>query len=210
MHRDLDIEFPEYDEPTHVPTGDECEHSARGENCGRTDCYGCGEDAAAWLVAAAWAGSIAASGVGAIVALAREVNRVAGSSAQYAVTGRDLARLRDRGPERAPKTWSRSWAWAEGVLDAVSGRRTWLQRHDYEHDANAQAAYMVGRLLVEYHLLNEHLTQLEAQAMADADVTSAAGAPSAPSAIPTHGRGHSVESGPGFESRAQHRARSGC
>lgn len=170
--RDIDIEFPAaYDEPTHVPTGNECEHAARGENCGRTDCPDCGEDAAAWLVATA------ATGVVGIVALAREVLRVAGSGALYAVTERDLMRLRDRSSPRSCGTrveWRRAWAWAEGVLDAVSGREQWLGRHDYQHDAGEQAAYMVGRLLVELWHAHEHFTRIEAQAMADADITSAA------------------------------------
>lgn len=196
---DWDLNVPFDTEPTHVPTGDECSAWQRGDSCGRTDCAFCGEDAAAWMCAAAL------TGVTGLVALAREVNRVARSGAQYAVTGRDIAVLRDRFNPSSRAAWSRAWAWAEGVLDAVAGRRAWLQRDDYEHDAGNRAAYMVGRLLVELHMVNEHLAQLEAQAMADADVTSAAGAASAPAAIPTHGAGLAVDSGPGFESRAQHR-----
>lgn len=159
---DWNLDLPFDAEPTRVPTSDECEHSARGENCGRTDCAECGEDAASWLCAAATAS------VAGIVALAREVLRVSGLSTQYVVTGRDLARLRDCGPTRSHATWMRAWSWAEGVLDAVSGRNAWLQRHDYERSPPLQAAYMIGRMLVELHLVSEHLTALEAQSMAAA------------------------------------------
>jgi hypothetical protein len=156
---DWNLDLPFDAEPAHAPTGGECEHAARGENCGRTDCAECGEDAAAWLCAAAL------TGVAGIVALAREVLRASGSGSQYVVTGRDLARVRDRGPGRSHATWMRAWAWAEGILDAVSRRKTWLQRHDYANMVELQAAYMVGRLLVELHLVNEHLATLEAQSM---------------------------------------------
>lgn len=200
MHCDLDIEFPESDEPTHAPIGDECEPSARGENCGRTDCDRCGEDAAAWLCVDAIASTAG------VIALAREINRSCNADGGGKVTARDLARIRDRSLERSHKTWSRSWAWAEGVLDAVDGRPAWLQRHDYEHDAGNRAAYVVGRLLVELHFVKEHLTCMEAQAMADTDITFAAGAlPSDAPSGPQSDARRQPSCGLGFESRAQHR-----
>lgn len=253
--RDLDIEFPEHDEPTRIPSGG-CEAWERGENCGRTNCEECGEDAAAWLVAAA------STGVAGIVALAREIMRVNGSGAQHAVTGRDLARLRDRGPERSHLAWSRSWAWAEGILDAVAGRDQWLSCHSYENSIGDQSAYMIGRLLVELWQVNKHLNEMAredakqdgrdrrwlarrwraecttpseirrkatpsespvpgkpwiypdefepcsaAEKAARLGITSAAGALPAPrgTASPAPIGTSGAESGPGFESRAQHR-----
>lgn len=201
MNRDLDIEFPERDEPTHVPTGDECEHAARGESCGRTVCPDCGREAAAQLRAKA---RLSTQGM---ISLATEAIRAHDSGAEHAVTSRDVMMLRNDSGNHPGKTWRRAWAWTEGVEDAVARRERWVRSGDYMNDAGEQSAYMVGRLLVELHMVNEHLTRLEVQAMADADITSAAGslATPEPTAIPTHGRGQAVESGPGFETRAQHR-----
>lgn len=198
--RDLGIEFPLRDEPTSVPTGDECEHAARGESCGRTDCHDCGREAAVMLREAVRCGTRG------LLSMAREVARV---QERYgcnipdgAVTIVDLARARvaDRwtstGAERG-----RAFAWAEGVIDALC-HNPGMQSGDYQDDISDQAAYMVGRLLVELHLVNEHLTKLEAQAMAGADITSAALAQPAEQPRPAQAV---VTGRSGFESRAQHR-----
>lgn len=198
---DWDIDAPFDTEPSRAATGDECDHAARGESCGRTVCPDCGREAAAQLRAKA---RLSTQGM---ISLATEAIRAHDSGAEHAVTSRDVMMLRNDSGNHSGKTWRRAWAWAEGVEDAVSGRDRWVRNGDYMNDASEQAAYMVGRLLVELHMVNECLTRLEAQAMADADIASAAGslATPEPTAIPTHGRGQAVESGPGFESRAQHR-----
>lgn len=211
MTTDWNLNLPFDTEPTHVPPGDECTHACCGDSCGKTDCPDCGRDALFALTKAA------GDGVHGLVAFAREVIRTEGMPDRYTPTLGMLAWLRDiERPATTPAAQfyrryasRRAFAWAEGVIDAVD-KNPWMVSGDFDDQLDEQAAYMVGRLLVELHLVNEHLTKLEAQAMADADITSAAGslATPGPTAIPTHGRGHAVDSGPGFESRAQHRGHS--
>lgn len=97
-----------------------CEHYERGENCGKTDCYGCGKEAAAELRVNAHCS------VAGIVVLAGEVCRVEGNYGvripDGAVSIGDLARIR---AARLHNQWDAidlpSYAWAEGICEALTG-----------------------------------------------------------------------------------------
>jgi hypothetical protein len=197
--RNLDIEFPELDD-TLVPTGDECEHSARGENCGRTDCEECGTRAAAVIR------DNARLGERYVMQLAREVVRVVekhgANIPDGAVAMGDLARVHAAmNGNRWDVLDGTSWAWAEGVCEALTGTGdiVVLYRTATEDDAHEAGVQFVKAWRAEQCRLHE-----EAQAMADADTTSAAGG----LISPPHGTAKvafATAAAPGFESRAQHR-----
>lgn len=153
------------DEPAEVPSGAECNAV---ENCGKTDCDRCGRDALFTLT------KQAVSGASGLVAFAREVIRTEGSHGRYTPTLGMLARLRDiERPAESPAAQfyrryasRRAFAWADGVVDAVS-RNPWMVSSDFDDQLDEQAAYMIGRLVVELWLVNEHLKRLEAQHTAE-------------------------------------------
>lgn len=208
---DWDIDVPFDTEPAHVPTGDECwrRHGARacgywklGRNCGKTDCAECGRKAAAELRA------FARLGAGGIVPLAREVNRIANAYGARipdgAVSRGDLARVyAARNGNRWDALDMPAYAWADAVCEDLSGPVRFSHVYDSEAENLAQAA---GVQFVESWQAEQRRLRAAVQAMADADITSAAGAlPSDAPAGPQSDVRRQPSCGPGFESRAQHR-----
>lgn len=193
---DWDINVPFDTEPTHVPTGDECT-----EQCSHSDCPTCGRE-----VAAQYRQVRSTAG---IVWLAREVIRVSEKHGAYIPDGAmamgDLARVH---AALNGNKWDvldgSAWAWADGICEALTNVDHVVvpYRTQAEDDAYASGVQLVRAWQAEQTRL-----RAVAKAMADADITFAAGslATPEPTAIPTHGRGQAVESGPGLESRAQHR-----
>lgn len=218
-NRDLSSD---HDEPTVVPSG--CEPADRGESCGKTDCPSCGLAAAHLLYANARADTRG------VIALGREILCL--RYRPEGVTLGDLARVRFLHPLRVDKAdRGRAYAWAEGVLAALNDER-WLQSRDFGGDPSEQAAFVIGYALVQLYLFREHLTKLEAQAAREtwmpspwitpdeftpctsAEKAQRLGIPSAagdlsPHRRPTAQSGQRAESGPGSESRAQHRGNRG-
>lgn len=186
--RDLDIELPAYDEPTSVPADDECAHYERGENCGRTDCHGCGREAAAMLRC------VALTRPGATIKLAREVIRVTEAHGVNIPDGAlalgDLARVHAALQGNKWDAIAReSWAWAEGVCEALTGTADVVVAYETAAENDAHAAGV----------------QFVRDWQAGKDAFAAGATSSAPTRKPTPGDGHPRESGLGFESRAQHR-----
>lgn len=166
-----------HEEPTHVPTGDECEAWLRSDLCSHSDCRECGAAVAKHLRAEARAGF---SG---LMRLAREVGRVSqkyGSNVPDGpVVAGDVAQAH---PHWSMVLWRSGVgrglrAWADGLVDGVSNssmpatarecfpagldRPAWVAEFE-------RWCYFLGRVAPALHRLHSHLRQREAQAMADA------------------------------------------
>lgn len=188
---DWNLDLPFDTEPTRIPTGDECT-----EQCSHSDCSTCGRE-----VAAQYRQVRSPSG---IVWLAGEVVRVAekhgANIPDGAVSMGDLARVH---AARNGNKWDAldrpAWAWAEGVCEALTGTGDVVVPY---RTAAENDTHVAGVQLVKAWQAEQLRLRAEAQAMADADITSAAVAQQAEQPRSPQGV---VRADPGFESRAQHR-----
>jgi hypothetical protein len=204
------------DEPTRIPSGDECE-----ELCEHSDCPTCGRE-----VTAQYRQVRSTAGV---IWLALEVIRL---TEKYGVNlppgslnSGDLARCYDGRsiPSREAA------AWAEGICEALTDT---ADTGDTYPTVDEREAYIRGVALVAWWREDQKRTRDIASAKANVNAWTAMGLPSPvtpseftpctlrakverlgiayaagsqePPSTPPASRGHARDVGPGFESRAQH------